>query len=141
MAGIDGIGAVGAAGTIPVHLAKMLRWRRVKKIEHALVNCRFAGTRWFYACGNSEHGRGQQNEQNVSRSGHDEPIRDTGSQLVGQVVVTWIVGEQSPRRTASAIATSTSRGPSKDSLACAVRTLSKSIRSPACHRSRVVFAS
>jgi hypothetical protein len=58
-----------------------------------------------------------------------------------QLAVTSIVGEQSARFTGSAIATSTSRGPSKRSLACAVRTLSTSIRSPACHRSRAVFAS
>src|SRR5439155_20173772 len=55
--------------------------------------------------------------------------------------VTSIVGEQSARFTASAIATSTSRGPSKRSLPCAVRTLSTSIRSPLCHRSRAVFSS
>src|SRR6266496_483408 len=55
--------------------------------------------------------------------------------------VTSIVGEQSARFTASASATSTSRGPSKRSLPCAVRTLSTSIRSPLCHRSRAVFSS
>jgi hypothetical protein len=58
-----------------------------------------------------------------------------------QLAVTAIVGEQLARCTGSAIATSTSRGPSKLSLPCAVRTLSTSIRSPACHRSRAVFAS
>src|SRR6266496_6659126 len=52
-----------------------------------------------------------------------------------------IVGEQSVTRTASAIATTTSRGPSKGSLPCAVRRLSTSSRSPACHPSRTVLAS
>src|SRR5713101_970973 len=52
----------GGAGTIPVHRAKMLRWRGVKKMEHAFVNCRIAGIWWIYACGNSEHGRSQQSE-------------------------------------------------------------------------------
>ena len=59
----------------------------------------------------------------------------------GHREVTSTGGEQSARRTASAIATSTSRGPSKGSLLCAVRTLSTSIRSPACHGSRAVLAS
>src|SRR2546425_2921148 len=54
---------------------------------------------------------------------------------------TSIVSEQSARCTASAIATSTSRGPWKGSLPWAVRMLSTSIRSPDCHDSRTVFAS
>src|SRR5437899_2621313 len=58
-----------------------------------------------------------------------------------QPPVTSIGGEELARCTASAIATSTSRGPSKGSLPCAVRTLSTSIRSPACHRSRALLAS
>ena len=58
-----------------------------------------------------------------------------------QPAVTSIVGEQPARCTGSAIATSTSRAPLKLSLPCAVRTLSTSIRSPPCQRSRAVFAS
>src|SRR2546423_710612 len=58
-----------------------------------------------------------------------------------QPAVTSIVGEQSARCTASAIATSTWRDPSKGSLPCAVRRLSTSIRSPACQGSRAVLAS
>src|SRR5437764_722062 len=76
---------------------------------------------------------------------HFDPDERRGCHRMGssrrQPPVTSIVGEQSARCTASAIATSTSRGPSKRSLPCAVRTLSTSIRSPACHRSRAVFAS
>ena len=44
-------------------------------------------------------------------------------------------------RIASASETTTSRGPSKLSLPCAVRTLSTRNRSPLCHRSRAVFSS
>src|SRR5436309_7156927 len=49
-----------------------------------------------------------------------------------QLAVTSIVGEQSARCTTSAIATSTSRGPSKRSLPCAVRTLSTTISFQSC---------
>src|SRR5437899_10345478 len=45
------------------------------------------------------------------------------------------------RRTASAIATSTSRDPSKDSLPCAQRMLSTTSRSPCCHGARALLAS
>ena len=71
-------------------------------------------------------------------------VRHCGLRCVGSdhsPPVVLIVGEELARRTASAIATSTSREPSKGSLACAVRTLSTSIRSPACHGSRAVLAS
>ena len=53
---------------------------------------------------------------------------------------TLTVGEQSARRTGSAIPTRTSRGPVKGSLLCAQRMLSTSIRSPACQGSRLVLA-
>ena len=59
----------------------------------------------------------------------------------GHPTVTSTVGEQSVRRTGSAIATSTSRGPSNASRLCAERTLSTSSTSPACHGSRAVWAS
>src|SRR5215475_6294470 len=58
----------------------------------------------------------------------------------GHAVVTSPVGTY-PSRTGSAMPTSTSRGPSYGSRLCAVRMLSTSIRSPACHGSRAVFAS
>src|SRR5205814_3617513 len=77
----------------------------------------------------------------VRRAVNDESRCSSQDVQTNQLAVTSIVGEQSARCTASAIATSTSRGPSKRSLACAVRTLSTSIRSPACHRSRMVLAS
>src|SRR5438477_5639902 len=45
------------------------------------------------------------------------------------------------KKISSSIATTTSRGPSKTSRACAVRRLSTSSRSPASHRSQPVWAS
>ena len=45
MAGIDGVGALGASGTVRVQLPEILRWRRVKKIEHALVDLGPLGAR------------------------------------------------------------------------------------------------
>src|SRR6266566_2742586 len=46
-----------------------------------------------------------------------------------------------PSRTPSARATTISRGPSNGSLPCAVRMLSTTSTSPACHGSRTVWAS
>ena len=60
---------------------------------------------------------------------------------VAHATFTSMVGEQSASCAASAIATSTSRAPSKRSRPCAVLTLSTSIRSPGCHGSRTVWAS
>src|SRR5207245_8969786 len=62
MAGIDRVRAFGAAWTIGVQRAEILRWRRVEEIKHAFVNFGFRGARGFLARSHTEACRSQETE-------------------------------------------------------------------------------
>src|SRR4030095_9787532 len=68
MAGIDGVGAFGAAWIIGVQRAEMLLRRRVKKVERALINFGADSTGRFRARSRAEQGRGQHTEQHLPNS-------------------------------------------------------------------------